>query len=67
MVLYLGIYEFLVYLWLIGHICTFKCQLLSLPSEDASLDFFLMVLGLELRTYTLSHSTSPFFVMVFLR
>jgi hypothetical protein len=26
-----------------------------------------MVLGLELRAYTLSHSTNPFFVMGFLR
>jgi hypothetical protein len=25
--------------------------------------FFFVVLGLELRAYTLSHSTSPFFVM----
>jgi hypothetical protein len=27
--------------------------------------FFFAVLGLELRVYTLSHSTSPFFVMGF--
>jgi hypothetical protein len=27
--------------------------------------FFFLVLGLELRAYTLSHSTSPFFVMGF--
>jgi hypothetical protein len=27
--------------------------------------FFLTVLGLELRVFTLSHSTSPFFVMGF--
>jgi hypothetical protein len=27
--------------------------------------FFFAVLGLELRAYTLSQSTSPFFVMVF--
>jgi hypothetical protein len=31
-------------------------------------DFFsFAVLGLELRAYTLSHSTSPFFVMDFFR
>jgi hypothetical protein len=27
--------------------------------------FFFAVLGFELRAYTLSHCTSPFFVMVF--
>jgi hypothetical protein len=27
--------------------------------------FFFAVLGLELRAFTLSHSTSPFFVKVF--
>jgi hypothetical protein len=27
--------------------------------------FFLMILGFELRAYTLSHSTSPFLVMGF--
>jgi hypothetical protein len=27
--------------------------------------FFFAVMGLELRTYALSHSTSPFFVMGF--
>jgi hypothetical protein len=26
--------------------------------------FFFIVLGLELRAYTLSHSTSPFLVMI---
>jgi hypothetical protein len=29
--------------------------------------FFFAVLGLELRAYTLSHSTSPFLVVVFSR
>jgi hypothetical protein len=29
--------------------------------------FFFLVLGLELRTYTLSHYTSPFFMDFFLR
>jgi hypothetical protein len=33
-----------------------------LPSFPLS---FLLVMGLELRVYTLSHSTSPFFVRVF--
>jgi hypothetical protein len=32
-----------------------------------SLLFFLAVLGFELRAYTLSHSTSPMFVMGFLK
>jgi hypothetical protein len=29
--------------------------------------FFFEVLGFELRAYTLSHSTRPFFVMVFFK
>jgi hypothetical protein len=29
--------------------------------------FFFSVLGLELRAYTLIHSTSPIFVMIFLQ
>jgi hypothetical protein len=34
--------------------------------EKKELDFFLEVLGFELRSFTLSHSTSPVFVKDFL-
>jgi hypothetical protein len=34
-----------------------------LGDKQKSLQFFFVVLGFELTAYTLSHSTSPFFVM----
>jgi hypothetical protein len=37
----------------------------QVPVVIPMLLFFLVVLGLELRAYTLSHSTSPSFVMGF--
>jgi hypothetical protein len=38
---------------------------MSHPAQSRE-DFFFVVLGLELRAYTLSHSTSPFFVKGFI-
>jgi hypothetical protein len=40
--------------------------ILNLSSEMNKTFFFFAVLGFELRAYTLSHSTSPFFVKGFL-
>jgi hypothetical protein len=37
--------------------------LITLNLRSLSRNFFFPVLGLELRAYTLSHSTIPFFVM----
>jgi hypothetical protein len=37
------------------------------PAASLSLSFFFAVLGLELRAFTLSHSTSPIFVKDFSR
>jgi hypothetical protein len=36
-----------------------------MDTEFLFFSFFFSVLGFELRAYTLSHSTSPFFVMGF--
>jgi hypothetical protein len=48
---------------------TKKNDILSFASKWMELEnvFFFAVLGLELRAYTLSHSTSPFLVVVFSR
>jgi hypothetical protein len=43
--------------------CAFpKC---ALQCKSSTVRFFCVILGFELRAYTLSHSTSPFFVKGF--
>jgi hypothetical protein len=43
------------------------CVVLSSQHTTFFFFFFFAVLGFKLRAYTLSHSTSPFFVKVFFR
>jgi hypothetical protein len=47
-----------------GNVLTFKTRLSGMALWHLR-SFFFLLLGFELRAYTLSHSTSPIFVMGF--